>query len=117
VDYVIEFARGIDNLVGYHEVLYEGDAYDRINGSHRLNYYFDVFLQKEKNVSITDYISEIDRFNQCTADYGEFGEREFFTDILERHPEFDTLLEKHRQSPRTAPTGIFFSSCWRIRTS
>ena len=102
VDYVIEFARNMDNLVGYHYVLYDGDNTGALNGSERLNYYFDVFLQSEKKVSTSDYIKEIERYNQCRTDQGDLGEQAFFADVLRRHPEFEALLEKHRETARPA---------------
>ena len=42
VDYVIEFARGIDNLVGYHAELARFSKVDT-SCSKRVDYYFDVF--------------------------------------------------------------------------
>ena len=107
VDYVIEFARSMDNLVGYHHELYHNDGYDALNGSERLNYYFDVFLQEEKNVSIADYIKEIERYNQCDSDHDGMGEQAFFADILRRHPEFDALMERHRETGHRNHRDIF----------
>ncbi|MFH1980723.1 MAG: SpoVR family protein [Pseudomonadota bacterium] len=107
VDYVIEFARSMDNLVGYHQELYHGDAYGSLNGSDRLNYYFDVFLQEEKKVSIADYIKEIERYNSCQTDHGDLGEQAFFADVLLRHPEFDALLEKFREADRRTHLDVF----------
>ena len=59
VDYVIEFARGIDNIVGYYETL------DRSVGTHhrvmdRVDYYFDIFLQKVKGLTQASYMKEIE---------------------------------------------------------
>src|SRR5208283_3382346 len=43
VDYVIEFARGIDNLVDYYGLLSEADGPEGTNSPKKLDYYFDVF--------------------------------------------------------------------------
>ena len=45
VDYLIEFARGIDNLVGYHAEL---SRLNRVISEHsgKLDFYFDTFLQE-----------------------------------------------------------------------
>ena len=51
VDYVIEFARGIDNLVGYHEELSQLSTAGASPLSPKLDFYFDVFLQQHQKVS------------------------------------------------------------------
>jgi stage V sporulation protein R len=47
VDYVIEFARSIDNLVGFHGTLSRALRRPLPDTKGRLDYYFDVFLQAE----------------------------------------------------------------------
>jgi stage V sporulation protein R len=106
VDYVIEFSRAIDNLVGYFAEL------ERMfpNNSHqqktRMDYYFDVFLQSVKNVKIGDYIKEIERYNQCMRDLGAMGETRFFADVDRRHPEFNALYLKFREQKQAQPVDI-----------
>ncbi len=78
VDYVIEFARGIDNLVDFHGDLADLFTPPEAECSSRLNYYFDVFLQSEKKVSVSDYIKEVNRYNECLKEFGEQGEKNFF---------------------------------------
>ena len=58
-DYVIEFARGIDNLVGYYSTLTQADRGPDTLHTRKLNYYFDVFLQSVKSIKISEYIREI----------------------------------------------------------
>ncbi len=89
VDYVIEFARGIDNLVDYHGGLRELFSRDESRCSNRLNYYFDQFLQSEKKVSVTEYIKEINRYNDCVRNHGELGEKAFFKEAELRFPELE----------------------------
>ncbi|MCG6908840.1 MAG: SpoVR family protein [Deltaproteobacteria bacterium] len=95
VDYVIEFARGIDNLVGYHETLAEMNGGTRDDQSKRLNYYFDIFLQTVLNVQINTYVKEIERYNQCIGENGELGEDSFFAEVEKKHPEFRALFQKN----------------------
>ena len=45
VDYIIEFARGIDNIVGYHGELSSLSRSTEGTMSKKLDFYFDVFLQ------------------------------------------------------------------------
>ena len=80
VDYVIEFSRGIDNLVGYHSELSRLNQPTIPAYSQRIDFYFDVFLQQIKNVSVNDYVKEIQRYNECVQLYGEgpVSEESFF---------------------------------------
>jgi stage V sporulation protein R len=94
VDYVIEFSRGIDNLVGYFDELSRLNRPPESRHSRRLDFYFDVFLQKIKKVKIPEYVKEIDRYNSALADFGEGGEQTFFSDTIKKYPEFEALYEK-----------------------
>ncbi len=94
VDYIIEFARGIDNLVGYHRELSQLDQPSAVNGSKKLNYYFDVFLQEVLKVKTSKYIKEIERYNACIRDENRRGIKTFFAEVTRNHPEFDTLFRK-----------------------
>jgi stage V sporulation protein R len=94
VDYVIEFARGIDNLIGYHDELSRLNRPAVTELSKRLDFYFDVFLQSIKKVKIHDYIKEIERYNDCVNKEGERAERAFFSDVRKKYPEFDAIFKK-----------------------
>jgi stage V sporulation protein R len=97
VDYVIEFARGIDNLVGFHEELSRQNRRPETSRFKMLDYYFDVFLQSEKKVKINEYIKEIERYNQCIKESKELGEKSFFAEIFKKYPEFDAIYKKSRE--------------------
>lgn len=94
VDYVIEFTRGMDNLVGYHEDLSRLNRPRATNLSKRLDFYFDVFLQSIKKVKINDYIKEIERYNDCVNKDGERGEKSFFSEVRRKYPEFNAIFKK-----------------------
>jgi len=98
VDYVIEFARGIDNLVDFHGELSESFEPSGAECSSRLNYYFDVFLQQEKKVSVNEYIKEINRYNDCLKGFGELGEKTFFREAEQRYPELEAHFSRSEKS-------------------
>ncbi|MBC7961674.1 MAG: SpoVR family protein [Steroidobacteraceae bacterium] len=89
VDYVIEFARGIDNLVDFHGELADLFTPPEADCSSRLNYYFDLFLQSEKKIPVSEYIKEVNRYNECLKTYGELGEKTFFAEAERRYPELE----------------------------
>ncbi len=96
VDYVIEFARGIDNLVGYFSEL--GKLNRTESGcSARVDYYFDYFLQAVKQLKISDYVKQIEEFNQALKEDRERGEQNFFAEVIKKSPEFAAAFEKYRQ--------------------
>jgi stage V sporulation protein R len=99
VDYLIEFARGIDNLVGYHGEL------SRINRagsgySGRIDFYFDIFLQQLHAVSTSGYIRQVEAFNESNRQHGELGEQAFFAEVVKKYPEFEAAYEKHLKQRR-----------------
>ncbi len=109
VDYVLEFTRGIDNLVGYHGALSQINRASSPGQSRRMNFYFDVFLQDILKVKISDYIKEIERYNQCIRKDSRLGEQTFFSEVEKKSPEFDSLYKKHLKTPlRSRPDLIEF---------
>ena len=99
VDYVIEFARAIDNLVDFHGELSDLFTLPGSGFSSRLDYYFDVFLQAEKKVPITEYIKEINRYNECLKLYGDQGEKTFFSETERKYPEMEAHFIKASGEP------------------
>ena len=100
VDYIIEFSRGIDNLVGYHKELSHITYQPSTAMSKRLNYYFDIFLQNVKKVKTAEYIKEIERYNSCIKDSKLVGEQVFFTEVVKKYPEYDTLYQKYMEEKK-----------------
>ena len=94
VDYIIEFTRSVDNLVGYHEQLSVLNRSPVTAPSNILDFYFDVFLQTVKKSKISEYIKEIERYNDCIKKHGDRGEKHFFSEIRTKHPEFDAIYKK-----------------------
>ena len=100
LDYIVEFARGIDNLVGFHGELSRMGRTRPTEPEARVDYYFDVFLQDVKKVKIGAYIQEIERFNRCMATNGQIGPETFFSEVEKKYPEFLALYEKYRKDGR-----------------
>jgi len=105
VDYVIEFGRGIDNIVGYYHALRREHGSASVN-SPRLDYYFDVFLQQEKKTTTTAFQAEIERYNQVIASGGDYGESIFFAEIKSRHPEFEALYRRYAARMKCSPVDV-----------
>ncbi len=106
VDYVIEFARGLDNLVGYHFELGNGSLKEREPSQRKLDYYFDVFLQDVKKVSITRYLEELKRYNSCVQNFGEKADMLFFAEVMSIHPEFETVMESFFNKSAEEPSDL-----------
>jgi stage V sporulation protein R len=100
VDYVIEFTRGIDNLVGFFSELSELNRPTEVKASNRLDFYFDTFLQVIRQVKTLEYLKEIDRYNEIVRQSGEMAESVFFADVVRKYPEFEALFERHRKRER-----------------
>jgi stage V sporulation protein R len=107
VDYVIEFTRGIDNLVGYFEQLSGLYRPSEPQWSKRLNFYLDVFLQQVKKVKVPEYVKEIERYNACMEEHGkDQGEEIFFREAIRESPEFEALFEKSVEEKRENETDL-----------
>jgi stage V sporulation protein R len=94
VDYIIEFSRGVDNLVGYFDILSRVHSMPLASQSARLNYYFDVFLQDVRKISIGEFVKEIQAYNASIRDHGDIGEQTFFSDVAVKYPEFEAMFLK-----------------------
>ena len=94
VDYVIEFARSLDNLVDFHGMLSALHRSRQDGWGRRVDWYFDVFLQDVKKLRTSDYVKEIERFNAARREHGDDGEEFFFREVTRRHPEFAAMFAK-----------------------
>ncbi len=107
VDYVIEFARGIDNLVGFYDELSSLNRPHPKHATKRIDYYFDVFLQSEKKLSGNKYVKEIERYNECNRKYGHLGEQFFFAEAIVKYPEFEAIFEKSIKEKKEHKMDLF----------
>ncbi len=103
VDYVIEFSRQLDNLVGFHRELAEKDLI-KIKESDRVEFYFGEFSRKligEGYMKMKDYIADFDLFNKYEKEFGKKGGEEiFFRDIAKKYLEFGELFEKKKKDQK-----------------
>jgi stage V sporulation protein R len=99
VDYIIEFSRAVDNLVGYFGVLAGLEKTASSGVEAMIDYYFDVFLQKNKK-AITRYVREIELYNKMVHDDPVEAERRFLDSVKSRHPEFDPRYDKSRKEKK-----------------
>ncbi len=112
VDYVLEFALSIDNLVGYYAEL---EATDKTQSdtlgsfSQKVNFYFGEFLRKHYDdksdvvVPMKFYYDEVDRYNASIREAGErVGELTFFDDPIfkSRFPEFTSAYKKYQEKKK-----------------
>ncbi len=116
VDYVIEFARGADNLVGYYAELGKADR-DAAQGvfgaiSQKAIFYFGEFLKRrheEKAVELKFYYDEVERYNKCFKQFGdEQGEAIFFGDFdfRSKFPEFNGVFEKYQKQEKVRTNDV-----------
>ena len=101
VDYIIEFSRAIDNLVSFHKELARFTGPEKDRKINRLDYYFDIFLQEVKKVSITSYVKEIERYNTLLKENPQDAERNFIESVQIQYAEFESLFEKQNTSKRS----------------
>lgn len=116
VDYVIEFARGIDNLVGYYSELEELNNIARrdVAGalSEKLNFYFGEFLRQRYDGNIVEmkfYYDEVARYNGYLEQFGEkHAEEIFFNDRIfkDKFPEFNSVFEKIKKKHKAKARDI-----------
>ncbi|MDP4192708.1 MAG: SpoVR family protein [Bacteroidota bacterium] len=102
VDYIIEFAKGIDNLVGYFDTINGHEESKDFKFSERVEYYFDTFLQKIEKVGMNEFLEEVERFNADSDLTDPVREESFLARIRSRYPEFDNLYEKELKERHSA---------------
>jgi stage V sporulation protein R len=95
VDYVIEFSRGIDNLVGFYNTLSHVDDPVKDKSKKKLDFYFDVFLQDVRKVTTHEYVKEIERYNHVSGEAGDQGDNVFFAEVIRKNPEFEALFDRY----------------------
>lgn len=113
VDYVIEFSRGLDNLVGYYQELGAGDRVQVQNilgtFSDKINFYFGEFLRQrydEKTITLKFYYDEMERLNGCLKQFGQKRGGEIFFDdpgFKSKFLEFNDTFKKceKKKKPRS----------------
>jgi stage V sporulation protein R len=106
VDYVIEFSRGINNLVGYFNLLFQEQEKYALEPGDKVQFYFDVFLQEIVKKPDHFIFNEINRYNQMIRDNKDLGDTIFFSEIRDSYPEFTGYYEKHKSMVIQKPMDV-----------
>ncbi len=94
-DYVLEFARGIDNLTGYFTTIAEDEYPKEMDPPEKLAFYFGTFLQDIVKAPTHEYYKELERYNTLHAGNQDIAEALFFSEVKTRYPEFQSKYERH----------------------
>ena len=95
VDYTLEFARSIDNLVGYFNQLSSLSYSKEKELTNKLDFYFQKFLQEEVKISDHIIFKEIERYNALLERDANVAETLFFTGVKEKYPQFLSIYESY----------------------
>ncbi len=98
VDYVIEFGRGIDNLVGYFDTLKEKEDTELFKLPEQIDFYFNKFIWSLTGTEMQSYLNEIERYNKIPDDGGNSREENFVREIINKNPEFEEAFKKFKKS-------------------
>jgi stage V sporulation protein R len=92
VDYIIEFSRSIDNLVGYFDLLASFTVEKK--KLTMLDFYFDTFIQELEDNSVAGYVYEIEKLNSFMREFPEDGLSRFLDRIKSKYAEFESFYNK-----------------------
>ncbi|MFH1195062.1 MAG: SpoVR family protein [bacterium] len=99
VDYLVEFSKGIDNLVGYFENLSQSETiHEMFNFPEKVDYYFYHFLQSVKKVGMREFLREVATYNKIEDQPPKTKDEIFFEEIILHYPEFEELFKTHSKS-------------------
>ena len=102
IDYVIEFTKGVDNLVGYFDALGETEDNSFFKFADKIDFYFNFFLQKEKIASMQSFLNEVERYNSLTSSEMMTKDEQFLWKIKAKHPEFEEIYQKYRKEKKSS---------------
>ncbi|MCG6534025.1 MAG: SpoVR family protein [Syntrophales bacterium LBB04] len=106
VDYVIEFARGIDNLVGFYNELSDLNRPPETKASLKLDFYFDYFLQTLAKVPLQEYLKEVEAYNEIVEQFGPRAESVFFSQVAKKFPEVEALFANKMKERKEKPKDL-----------
>lgn len=91
VDYVIEFGRSIDNIVGFFATLPKHSLKADEEPGEKINFFINVFLQEKEKKQPVEVIKYIERYNAYVKTDKEHAENQFFMQVKNEFPEFESL--------------------------
>jgi stage V sporulation protein R len=99
VDYVIEFARSIDNIVGYFNLLSKINYPAEYDHDEKIMYYFNTFLQDVLKVPMNEIFAQKEHYNSSIDKHGDVGKTMFISEVRSKYPEFEAgFTSKHRHA-------------------
>lgn len=98
VDYVIEFAKSIDNMISYFQDLAEDEnVQNLLSLPDKADFYFNYFLQSIKNIGQREFLQEIELYNKWADTKEKSKEESFFDNVTLKNPEFEELFKTHKK--------------------
>lgn len=101
VDYIIEFGRSIDNLVGYFSSLPKIQLSPEMEPGDKLDYFINVFLPEIAKVSDVEIIKNIERYNILVEENRDVSDGRFFAEIRNKFPEFESKYASYVKDKST----------------
>jgi len=97
VDYVVEFGRSIDNIVGYFNTLPKHNLKPEEEPGDKLDFFINVFLQETEKVSTIEVIKYIELYNSMVQKNKNMAESLFFSEIKNKFPEFESKFAAYQK--------------------
>jgi len=95
VDYIIEFGRSIDNIVGYFSTLPKHTLKPEQEPGEKLDFFINTFLQEIVKVPTVEVLKYIERYNAIVKNNINSADSLFFSEIKNKYPEFEDIYKNH----------------------
>ncbi|NLI77452.1 MAG: SpoVR family protein [Candidatus Riflebacteria bacterium] len=108
VDYVIEFARNMDNLVDFAgDLARPGETKTVSVAEAKFNYFFDEYLQEVVKVNTFRYVEELNRYNELAAKNDPATARNLFLAYVDqKFVDFALKFEKRIKTRKRVPGDV-----------
>lgn len=107
VDYVIEFSRGLDNLVNFYDDLNVTRPRPATPIQKKFDYFFDDYLQKIVESNTFQYLTELDKYNKLAADHDEETAKSLFLhQVSQKYLDFNVKYEKRAKAAKAEPVDL-----------
>lgn len=100
VDYVIEFSRAIDNIIGYFKELVPAPMPEEKKTPPKIAFFFDIFLQRVEKVNVNIFYKYIELYNTFQTESPETAEQRFFAEIKVTYPEFQAKYSRYEEKEK-----------------
>ncbi len=105
VDYIIEFSRGLGNLVGFFKELSKENL-PKNSHLEEIEFYFNDFLQDNLKVPHHEFLKELERYNKTKEKSEILCESIFFSEVKTKYKEFPELFKKYKKELKKEPSDI-----------